>query len=100
MKMRQAEPLPAGESASSPWQIGSGVLVTFKTARVAWPLTARLIPVASRGVLSSWGRLLTNGRVGRGRSRVRRIVVTWYRAPLKANDAPLGVSKLQQALKG
>ena len=75
-----------------PWKVGRRVLVTFKAASIARPLTARLVPVASRRVLSPRGRLLPHSRVCRGRSWVGRVVVTGYRPPLKANDAPFGVS--------
>ena len=75
-----------------PWKVGRSVLVTFKAASIARPLTARLVPVASRRVLSPRGWLLPHSRVCRGRSRVGGVVVTGYRPPLKANDAPFGVS--------
>ena len=81
--------------SGSPWKDDRGVLITFKAATVAWPLTAGLVPVPSRRVLSSSRRLLANGRIGRGGSWVSRVVVTWHRTPLKANDTPFGISQLQ-----
>jgi len=75
-----------------PWKVGRSVLVTFKAASIARPLTARLVPVASRRVLSPRGWLLPHSRGCRGRSRVGGVVVTGYRPPLKADDAPFGVS--------
>jgi len=77
---------------SLPWKVSRSVLVTFKAASIARPLTARLVPVASRRVLSPRGWLLPHSRVCRGRSRVSGVVVTGYRPPLKADDAPFGVS--------
>ena len=75
-----------------PWKVGRSVLVTFKASSVARPLSARLVPVASRRVLSPRGWLLPHSRVCRGRSRVSGVVVTGYRPPLKAYDAPFGIS--------
>ena len=75
----------------SPWQVGSSVFITFKAARVAGPLATRLVPVASRRVLSSWGRLLPHSRVGRGGSGVSGVVVAGHSTPLKANHSPFGV---------
>ncbi len=80
-----------------PWKVCRSVLVTFKAASIARPLTARLVPVASRRVLSPRGWLLPHSRGCRGRSRVSGVVVTGYRPPLKANDTPFGVSQLQEA---
>jgi hypothetical protein len=77
---------------NSPWKFGRSVLITFKAASTARPLTARLVPVANRRVLSPRGWLLAHSRGCRGRSRVGGVVVTGYRPPLKANDAPFGVS--------
>ena len=81
----------ATSAQHSPWEIGSSVFITFQAARGARPLATRLVPIASRRILSSWGWLLPHSRVGRGGGGVSGVVVAGHSTPLKANHSPLGV---------